>query len=152
MSDESSNEKKPTGDYSIGYKKPPVRTRFKKGKSGHPTGRPKGTPNYATAFEEALNEPVVVNEGGQRKTVGKIVAIIKQLVNKATQGDARATQQVFKELAALESGRKEAAPSTLTLTDTDALVMANLAARIRALTPIPGGTDRDQHQDPAPQL
>src|SRR5580765_2340028 len=107
---EISDEKKPTGGYSIGYKKPPVRTRFKKGKSGHPTGRPKGTPNFATAFEEALNEPVVVNEGGQRKTVGKIVAIIKQLVNKATQGDARATQQVFKELAVLESDRSQATP------------------------------------------
>jgi Family of unknown function (DUF5681) len=152
MSDEISDEKTPTGDYPIGYRKPPAQNRFKKGQSGNPTGRPKGRPNFATAFEEALNEPVVVNEGGQRKTVGKIVAIIKQVVNKAMQGDTRATQQVFKELAVIESDQKEATPPTLTLTDTDALVMAHLAARIRALTPIPGETDHDQHQDPAPQL
>jgi hypothetical protein len=145
------DEKKPTGGSPVGYGKPPMENQFKKGQSGNPTGRPKGTPNFATAFEEALNEQVVVNEGGQRKTVGKIVAIIKQVVNKATQGDPRATQQVFKELAALESDRSKAKPPTLTTTEADALVMEHLAARIRALTPTPGGTDRDQNQDHDPQ-
>ena len=141
------------GEEPVGYGKPPRRSQFKKGRSGNPKGRPKGTPNFATAFEEVLNEPVVVNEGGQRKTVGKVVAIIKQVVNKAAQGDARATQQVFKERAVLENERSQATPPTLTLTDADALVMEHLAARIRALTPTPtpGGTDRDQSQEHAPQ-
>src|SRR5512140_3220281 len=81
MSDELSDKKKPTGDYPIGYGKPPAQTRFKKGKSGHPTGRPKGTPNFATALKRALGEQVVVNEGGQRRTVSKLEATVAQLVN-----------------------------------------------------------------------
>jgi hypothetical protein len=128
-----------------GYGKPPRRTQFKKGQSGNPKGRPKGTPNFATAFEEALNEPVVVNEGGQRKTVGKGVAIVKVVVNKAMQGDARATQQVFKAVPVLESNRSHASPPTLTLTDADEQVMQHLATRIRAMTPTPGGTDNALH-------
>ena len=132
-------ETNPDDTAAGGYGKPPRRTQFKKGQSGNPKGRPKGAPNVATAFEEALNEPVVVNEGGQRKIVGKIVAIVKQLVNKATQGDARATQQVFKELALLERERSEANPPPLTLTDADEQVMQRLAARIRAMTPTTTG-------------
>ncbi len=128
-----------------GYGKPPRRTQFKKGQSGNPKGRPKGTPNFATAFEEALNEPVVVNEGGQRKTVGKGVAIVKVVVNKAMQGDARATQQVFKEHALRERERSEANPPPLTLTDADEQVMQRLATRIRAMTPPPGGTSDATH-------
>ena len=34
--------------YEVGYRKPPVGTRFKKGQSGNPAGRPRGTVNLAT--------------------------------------------------------------------------------------------------------
>jgi Family of unknown function (DUF5681) len=30
-------------EYDVGYKKPPEHTRFSKGKSGNPNGRPKNT-------------------------------------------------------------------------------------------------------------
>lgn len=34
----------PSPSYEVGYKKPPVATRFKKGKSRNPSGRPKAIP------------------------------------------------------------------------------------------------------------
>jgi hypothetical protein len=34
-----------TGDYEVGYRKPPVHTRFKKGQSGNPRGRKKSSKN-----------------------------------------------------------------------------------------------------------
>ena len=40
-------------DYKVGYKKPPLHTRFKKGQSGNPSGRPKGSKNFSTLLAEA---------------------------------------------------------------------------------------------------
>ncbi len=73
-----------------GYGKPPETTRFKKGTSGNPKGRPKGSLNVATVFMKALREKVVINEHGQRKTVTKLEAALKQLANKAASGELRA--------------------------------------------------------------
>lgn len=127
------DEKKPTDGDPIGYGKPPRRTQFKKGQSGNPTGRPKGTPNFATAMERALGEQVVVNEGGQRRTVNKFEAATIQLANKAAMGDPRAMQQVLKFMDTLDDEPSE--PSHLTPTmEADTLVMNQLIERIRTTT------------------
>src|ERR1700722_14543367 len=69
--------------YDVGFSKPPEESRFRKGVSGNPKGRPKGRPNIATVLERTLQEKVVINENGVRKTVTKLEAAIKQLMNKA---------------------------------------------------------------------
>jgi hypothetical protein len=73
----------------VGYGKPPQATRFRKGQSGNPRGRPRGSRNFATLLEEALAEPVSINENGRRRKASKLQVIVKQLVNKAAQGDHR---------------------------------------------------------------
>ena len=80
--------------YDVGFRKPPKHTRFKKGLSGNPRGRPKGTRNLATVLEQTLREKVVINENGKRKTVTKLEAAVKQLVNKAASGDLAAMRQL----------------------------------------------------------
>ena len=40
-------------DYKVGYKRPPLHTRFQKGQSGNPRGRPKGSKNFSTLLSEA---------------------------------------------------------------------------------------------------
>ncbi|NDQ55759.1 MAG: hypothetical protein GZ088_01645 [Acidipila sp.] len=76
----------------VGYCNPPEETRFKKGQSGNPHGRPKGTLNMATVLERTLRERVVINESGKRKTVTKLEAAVKQLANKAASGELKALQ------------------------------------------------------------
>lgn len=73
--------------YEIGYGKPPGKTRFKKGQSGNSKGRPKGSRSFASSACRALQERVIINEGGRRKTVTKLDAALKQIANKAASGD-----------------------------------------------------------------
>ena len=80
----------PTKDYEVGYRRPPRSYQFKKGKSGNPRGRPKGSISAASHVATALKESMVVQERGLRKTLSKLAVAAKQLVNKAAAGDLRA--------------------------------------------------------------
>jgi hypothetical protein len=77
------------------FRRPPEATRFKKGISGNPRGRPKGSLNVASAFMKALREKVMITVHGQRKTITKLEAALKQLANKGASGDLRALTQLI---------------------------------------------------------
>lgn len=114
-------------DYDVGYGKPPVHARFQKGRSGNPQGRPKGKLNLITVLNRALNEKVTVVEHGKRRSITKLEAAFKQLVNKAVQGDPRAIQQVLSlgSLIGLET------PTNLTQLDPDeTAVLSHLLDRL----------------------
>ncbi len=76
----------------VGYRQPPEHSRFKAGQSGNPHGRPRGALNLATILERTLREPTVIVENGKRKTVTKLEAAIKQVVNQAASGKLKAVQ------------------------------------------------------------
>lgn len=80
-------------EYEIGYGKPPLETRFVKGQSGNPSGRPKGSKNLATILEEVGNERVKVNGEGGITYITKKKACVLQLANKAASGDLRAIRE-----------------------------------------------------------
>ena len=67
--------------YDVGYGKPPVETRFRKGQSGNPKGRGKGGRNFATVFMAAMSQSVTITENGRRKRISKLDAAATQLAN-----------------------------------------------------------------------
>ena len=96
-------------NYEVGYRKPPVRTRFKPGQSGNPRGRPKGTKNLKTDLMEELGEKIVIREGDRSQKVSKQRAVVKSLVARTLKGDARsATLLTSMMMRLLETG--EGAP------------------------------------------
>jgi hypothetical protein len=77
-------------DYEVCYGKPPPHTRFVKGQSGNPRGRPPGAKNLRTLLTKALNELVVVTDNGGRRKVSKREAIVTQLVNRSAKAGFKA--------------------------------------------------------------
>jgi hypothetical protein len=82
-------EGKMGNDGEVGFGKPPVHSRFRKGSSGNAKGRPKGTKNLRTDLTEVLQERITVTEGDRKVRMSKQRAIIKTLVAKTLKGDAR---------------------------------------------------------------
>jgi hypothetical protein len=116
-------------DYEVGYGKPPRHTRFKKGQSGNPRGRPSGSKNLATVLIEALNEFVIVAENGGRRKITKRQAIITQLVNQSAKADWRATKILLDILQAIESRSEPAPAETSSFSEADEEVLEQLRAR-----------------------
>jgi len=79
-----------TDEHKVGYGKPPKSGQFKRGKSGNPKGRPKGSLKLATDLAAELNELIMVREDGRARRVSKQRALIKSLMARALQGDVRA--------------------------------------------------------------
>ncbi|MGO9786779.1 MAG: DUF5681 domain-containing protein [Stellaceae bacterium] len=79
----------------IGYGRPPKATQFLPGQSGNKSGRPKGRRNFITELRAELNSTTTVTENGQRLTVTKQLAVIKNLIAAAMDGDMRATTAVL---------------------------------------------------------
>jgi hypothetical protein len=118
------------GEYRVGYGKPPLETRFKRGQSGNPKGRPRGAKNLASLLNEALNELVLVAEDGGRKRISKRKAAFKQLVNEAAKGNWRALKLLVDILQDIER-RTEPQTEESAFSLADEKVLAQLAARLR---------------------
>jgi hypothetical protein len=101
----------------VGYRNPPEGSRFKKGTSGNPKGRRKGSLNIATVFMKTLHEKVVINEHGKRRTITKLEAAFKQLVNKAAGGDLRAITQLRESAREAEEKQNVATMQQISVVD-----------------------------------
>lgn len=96
----------PKKTYEVGYAKPPNSTKFQKGKSGNPRGRPKGSKNqtpalheerFKTLIMEEAYRTVKVNEGDKQITIPIAQAIVRSMAVNAVRGDQRA-QKTFTDL------------------------------------------------------
>ncbi|QGX98549.1 hypothetical protein EI983_09780 [Roseovarius faecimaris] len=91
-----------TDDAAIGYGKPPRHSRFRKGQSGNPRGRPKGK-KAGIPYETVLGQMVTLRDGGQERRITAAEAFLLQLSKQGLEGDGAAARA---SLAAIEEARR----------------------------------------------
>jgi hypothetical protein len=92
-----------SNDDSVGYRRPPKNTRFTKGTSGNPAGRPRAR-HLQAPYEAVLGQLVTIREGGAERRVTAAEAFLLQLAKRGIEGDGAASRA---SLALIEQARDE---------------------------------------------
>lgn len=88
-------------DPEAGYRRPPLATRYKKGQSGNPRGRPRNR-RREIPYDTVLGQMVTIREDGKERRVTAAEAFLLQLTRKGLQGDSSAARA---SLQAIETAR-----------------------------------------------
>lgn len=78
-----SKKRERSGEYEIGYKKPPKKHQFKKGQSGNPRGRPSETIDDPIDVAGFLSHPMSIPHDGTAKEITPFEAGLRKLVGRA---------------------------------------------------------------------
>src|SRR3546814_8889281 len=91
--------------HDLGYGKPPAATRFQKGQSGNPSGRPRGS--KAPPYESVLGQIVTIREDGIERRVTAAEAFLLHMTKRGLEGDGPAARAA---MAAIEEARAVRGP------------------------------------------
>lgn len=85
--------------YEVGYGKPPRAGQFKKGQSGNPKGRPKGSGKWSQSVDETIfkeiHRLVPVKVDGELTRISVLQATIRALSVKAIKGEDAAQRMLL---------------------------------------------------------
>jgi len=131
MPDEPDVDSKKTrkSEYEVGYGRPPTHTRFKKGESGNPHGRPIGSANAKTRIARVLDEKVEVREGDKIRSMSKLEAMFAAHTNKAMKGDPRSFSTVIAHAARVGALAESAAEPAIPTAEEDAAIVKEFLRR-----------------------
>ena len=88
----------------IGFRHPPSEHQFKKGQSGNPKGRPKGSKNESTLLREILQRKIETRAGGRSRKISILEGILRRVVENSLRGNIKSAAFVLNRYAAMVSG------------------------------------------------
>ena len=90
------------GSFEVGYRKPPVATRWRKNQSGNPSGKRRIQDDTWEAFRGALLRAVPVIKDGRKTTTTSVAVACSRLFEQAFKGNTIARREVRKLLFQLD--------------------------------------------------
>jgi hypothetical protein len=90
VSSDNGNGDRADADYQVEDKRPPKHTQFKRGVSGNPKGRPKGSLNMPARVAKQMRQKVTVTRNGRPVSMGKGDLIALRIVDAAAKGELKA--------------------------------------------------------------
>jgi hypothetical protein len=122
----------PSSGYEVGYGKPPRGTRFRKGQSGNPGGRPLGAMTTRRAAQLILKEAyrkVRVRAGDKVIELPAIQAVVRAQLARGVNGNGPAQQSAIANVQVIE--RDNAMQAEVSKINQDATEMSELEAARR---------------------
>ena len=114
-------------DVGVGYRRPPVHSRFKPGQSGNPRGRRRGVRNFKTDLNAALKIPVKVTHKGKPRRISTQEAMILRLREKALSG---VTRELLQLIGLAQVYNNEDVPEVRNLSANDEVILQIFKARV----------------------
>ncbi len=96
-------------DTRVGYGRPPDATRFQKGRSGNPRGRPRNR-HRGIPHDAILGQMVTVREDGRERRITAAEAFLLQLTRKGLAGDSAAARASLEAIEKARTARNYSEP------------------------------------------
>ena len=135
-------------NYEVGYSRPPKTKQFRKGQSGNPKGRPKGSKNMSSLFLEVASRKVTITESGRTRRVSLLDAVLTQMATGAAKGDRHSRRDFLQFLSTIEA-KAETEESVLNPIERDIAVLDGFMKRfLKSQATL--ATPNDDQADPTP--
>lgn len=110
-------------EQKVGRGNPPKHTQFRKGMTGNPSGRPRGSKNLSTIIMDAARDQVTATVGGRARKISKLQATAMQLATKAAGGDHAAMGRFLDWVDEIETRADAIKPTQFPLSAPDVEVL-----------------------------